>query len=89
MNGRDDPSAVGMSIVRPADQGWKPAPDAELAHLRLCWGRWYQVAYRADSSEWAARHWPAAEQLIAGDALTIRSAMTGMRVSQVRDGSAR
>lgn len=39
-----------MSIVRPADPGWKPAAEAELAHLRLTWGRWYQVSHHAESA---------------------------------------
>jgi hypothetical protein len=51
----DDVAAPGMSIVRPADPGWKPTAEAELAHLRLCWGRWYTIASGTSPNEVAAR----------------------------------
>jgi len=35
-------------LVRSADPSWRPTPEAELAHLRLCWGRWYQVGFDAE-----------------------------------------
>lgn len=34
-------TAANRRIVRPADPGWRPKAEAELAHLRLCWGRFH------------------------------------------------
>src|SRR5260370_42316590 len=56
-------TAAGCRIVRPADPGWRPTPKAELAHLRLCWGRLYQIGYHRESGQWVARYLGSGEQL--------------------------
>lgn len=65
-------TAVCRRVVRPADPDWRPAPDAELAHLRLCWGRLYQIGYHADSGQWAARFLGSDEQMTATSPLDLR-----------------
>lgn len=59
-------------IVRPADPGWRPAPEAELAHLRLCWGRFYLIGFGPESGQWVARYLGSAEQMTATSPLNLR-----------------
>jgi len=59
-------------IPRPADPGWRPTPESELAHLRLCWGLLYQIGYDELSGEWVMRHWSSGEQFRADNPLELR-----------------
>jgi hypothetical protein len=59
-------------ISRPADPGWRPTPEAELAHLRLCWGQLYRVSYDAASGCWQARYLGSEEQMTARSPLDLR-----------------
>ncbi len=62
-----------MAIIpRPADPGWQPTAESQLAHLRLCWGLLYQIDYDKLSGEWLMRHWSAGEQHTAHDPLELR-----------------
>jgi hypothetical protein len=60
-------------IPRPADPDWKPSPDAELAHLRLTWGRSYQIDHDPQSGQWVARFYGSGRQMITGSPLGLRT----------------
>src|SRR5215467_11219796 len=65
-------TAPACRVARPADPGWRPTPEAELAHLRLCWGRLYQIGYHAEHRQWVARFPGSGDPLIARSPLELR-----------------